>query len=175
MTGRPSGYTQEIADRICERLAEGESLRTICLSEDMPSRSMVFRWLGEHGAFRDQYARAREAQADAIFDDVIDIADDGRNDWMEKQVEGETVGWRENGESARRSALRVDARKWMLGKMQPKKYGDKIAVDHSGAVQVDTRPDFSHLPKEKRDVLRMLLEDAEKAREAAAGAEEAGS
>ena len=163
--GRPSDFSQEIVDRICERLADGESLRAICASEDMPSRSMVFRWLAAHEAFRDQYARAREAQADAIFDDLLDIADDGRNDWMERCVEGEVVGWKENGESARRSALRVDARKWMLGKMQPKKYGEKLAVDHSGAVAVDTRPDFSGLSKDKRDVLKLLLMEAEQGRD----------
>jgi hypothetical protein len=86
-----------------------------------------------HPEFQDQYAHAREAQADAIFDDILEIADDGRNDWMEKKdSEGENIGWRENGEALRRSALRVDARKWMAGKLRPKKYGDKVVNEHSG-------------------------------------------
>lgn len=131
---RGTDYTDEIAAEICERLADGESLRTICADSEMPNRSTVFRWLADEGnvSFRDQYARAREAQADAIFDDILEIADDGSNDWMEKKDgEGNSLGWRENGEALRRSVLRVDARKWMAGKLRPKKYGEKL--QHTGA------------------------------------------
>jgi hypothetical protein len=133
--GRPSKFSQETADTICERLALGESLRAVCSGDDMPSQSMVFRWLAseEHAEFREQYARAREAQADSLFDEILDIADDGSNDWMErKNQEGENIGWQENGEALRRSALRVDARKWMAGKLQPKKYGDKTQMQLTG-------------------------------------------
>jgi hypothetical protein len=129
MTGRPSTFTVEIADAICERLADGESLRSICETEGMPNKATVFRWLGANEAFRDQYARAREAQADTLVDDILEIADDGRNDWMErKNSDGEAIGWQENGEAIRRSVLRIDARKWLAGKMRPKKYGDKLAL-----------------------------------------------
>lgn len=133
-TGRPSAYTQKVADTICERLANGESLRAICVSEDMPDKATVFRWLGDdaRAVFRDQYARARESQADALFDEMLDIADDGSNDWMEKRnADGENIGWTENGEALRRSALRVEARKWMAGKLRPKKYGDKLEIDNN--------------------------------------------
>jgi hypothetical protein len=126
--GRPSNYTQEIADKICERLADGESLRSICDSKAFPSKSMVFRWLASNEAFRDQYARARETQADSLFDEILSIADDGRNDWMERE-DGKLV---ENGEALRRSILRVDARKWMAGKLRPKVYGDKAQMEHAG-------------------------------------------
>ncbi len=126
---RPLEFKQHVADIICERLADGESLREICQDENMPHRSTVFKWLSRIEAFADQYARAREAQADAIFDDVLEIADDGRNDWMEKYGrDGESIGWQENGEALRRSQLRIDARKWMAGKLRPKKYGDKLAL-----------------------------------------------
>ncbi|ANH05030.1 hypothetical protein [Shinella sp. HZN7] len=126
-------YTDEIANTICERIADGESLRSICDDKGMPSRSAVFRWLSGNEDFRDQYARAREVQADAIFDDILTIADDGTNDWMEKKnAEGETIGWMENGEAIRRSQLRIDARKWMAAKLRPKKYGDKIDLTHAG-------------------------------------------
>lgn len=128
---RPSDFTQEIADAICERLADGESLRTICTAEDMPNKATVFRWLANNDAFRDQYASAREAQADALFDEILDISDDGSNDWMErKNSDGQNIGWMENGEALRRSALRVDARKWIAGKLRPKKYGDKLELEH---------------------------------------------
>lgn len=130
--GRPTDYTQETADIICERLADGESLRTICDDADMPARSTVFRWLSLHKEFSDQYARAKEVQAEVLADELISIADDGRNDWMERKNEdGENIGWRENGEALRRSALRIDTRKWVAAKLLPKKYGEKIAVGGS--------------------------------------------
>ncbi len=118
---RPSIFTQAIADKICERLALGESLRKICLDADMPGRSTLFRRLRDNEEFRNQYARAREDQADAIFDECLDIADDGTNDFMGK---GDTY----NGDAIQRSRLQVDTRKWMAGKMRPKKYGDKTLI-----------------------------------------------
>ena len=127
--GRPSEYEPVIADIICEHLADGISLREICRGEDMPNKSTVFRWLAAHADFRDQYARAREAQADALADELLDIADDGDNDWMERKGEdGQSLGWRGNGEAIQRSRLRVDTRKWIASKLKPKKYGDKLAV-----------------------------------------------
>ncbi len=135
MTGITT-FTEEIGDAICERLALGESVRSICGDEDMPSMSTVFKWLRDNEAFSQQYARAREVQADALFDDIIDIADDGRNDWMEKRnADGENIGWQENGEALRRSQLRIDARKWMAGKLRPKKYGDKLDIDQKTTLE----------------------------------------
>lgn len=125
---------------ICDRISNGESLRAICASEGMPAASTVFLWLNDDSTFSEQYARAREAQADALFDEILEIADDGSNDWMErKNADGENIGWRENGEAMRRSQLRVDARKWMAGKLKPKKYGDKIDLNVSG--NLETTPD----------------------------------
>lgn len=131
--GRPSDFTQETADIICERLADGESLRAICISDDMPSKTSVFRWLASNEAFRDQYARAREAQADHLADEILEISDDGTNDWMERQGEdGKSVGWQLNGEHVQRSRLRVDSRKWYASKVAPKKYGEKVQQEVSG-------------------------------------------
>ena len=120
-------FSQEIFDTICDRLADGESLRSICSDDGMPTKSNVFRWLTGHPERADQYARAREAQADALFDDVLSIADDARNDWMEQHGEDD-VGYKVNGEHIQRSRLRIDARKWMAGKLRPKVYGEKIAI-----------------------------------------------
>lgn len=131
MQGRPSIFTPELADLICERIANGESLRSICRDDAMPACSSVFKWLNENKSFSEQYARAREAQADALFDDVLDIADDARNDWMETHAE-DSMGWRVNGENIQRSRLRVDARKWMAGKLAPKKYGEKVTTELTG-------------------------------------------
>jgi hypothetical protein len=127
-----STYTEEMAGKICERIADGESLKAICEDAEMPSKATVFKWLAENTAFSDQYARAREVQADALFDDILSIADDGRNDWMEKMsADGGNMGWQENGEALRRSQLRIDARKWMAGKLRPKKYSEKLQVEGS--------------------------------------------
>ena len=108
---------------ICEGIADGRSLRSICEAEDMPSKSAVFRWLGVNEAFRDQYARARESQADVLFDEILSIADDGKNDTYATE-DGERV----NHEVIARSKLRVDARKWMAGKLRPKVYGEKLEL-----------------------------------------------
>lgn len=129
--GRPSDFSQEIAAEICDRLCAGESLRTICRDDHMPACSTVFVWLSKHEAFAEQYARARDVQADAIFEEILDIADDARNDWMERRGEND-AGWQANGEHIQRSRLRVDARKWMAGKLAPKKYGEKAQVEVSG-------------------------------------------
>lgn len=117
---------------ICERLADGESLRAICRDDDMPNKATVFRWLGLHDEFSDQYARARETQADSLFDDVLEIADDARNDWMERNGDDDQ-GWQANGEHIQRTRLRIDARKWMAGKLRPKVYGEKSQFEHTGA------------------------------------------
>lgn len=135
--GRPTDFSSIVADMICNRIADGESLRSICDADDMPNKATVFRWLTSHAEFSDQYARAREAQADAIVDEMLDIADDGRNDWMERHDdEGGNIGWRENGEAIRRSALRIDARKWMAAKLRPKKYSEKLDVNSKTTLEV---------------------------------------
>jgi hypothetical protein len=120
--GRPSLYTQELADQICEQLAEGISLRTVCLAEDMPSARTVFRWLRTNEDFCQQYARAKEESADALFEETIDIADES--------LEGaQDADPKSSGAIVQAYRLRVDTRKWYMSKMKPKKYGDKI--DHT--------------------------------------------
>lgn len=104
-------------------------MRTVCADDAMPCMTTVFKWLREKPEFTQQYTRAKEESADAMFEEMMDIADDGTNDWMEAHTkEGEALGWRENGEALQRSRLRVDTRKWALSKLKPKKYGDKIAL-----------------------------------------------
>lgn len=161
MTGRPSEFAQETADAICERIADGESLRSICKSDEMPACSTVFKWLAASQSFAEQYARAREAQADALFDEILDIADDGSNDWMVKNgADDENLGWRENGEALRRSVLRVDARKWMAGKLRPKKYGDKLQhtdASGEGPVQIAHSGQIGKLDDHERATLRDMI------------------
>ncbi len=122
--GRPSIYTQPLAVKICRRLAEGESLRAICADKAMPAISTVMGWLfdGNHDEFSEQYARAREAQAEIRADEIVDIADDDANDFTADK-DGNLVA---NNEHIQRSRLRVDARKWIAAKLLPKRYGDKL-------------------------------------------------
>lgn len=129
MAGRPSGYSDAIAETICLRLAEGESLKRICEDSDMPSRSMVFRWLHQNDVFRDKYAQAKERQAQYWAEEILDIADDGTNDYMETSDGREVL----NGEHVQRSKLRIDSRKWLLSKLLPKKYGERVHNEVTGA------------------------------------------
>ena len=128
---RHSSFTQQIADEICLRLIEGQSLRTICSDDHMPTVSTVMSWLmlGSSGddryvQFLGQYARARDAQGDTYADEIIKIAD-------------ETPP-----EEAHLGRLRVDARKWVASKLKPKKYADKIDLGVSGDVSITVKDSF---------------------------------
>lgn len=127
---RPSKYSQQLADALCDLLVDGKSLRTICSTAKMPSRSTVIRWLAENEAFRNQYARARELQADTLAEEILDIADKAvLGERLKKDGKGKVVE-RQTGDMVERSKLMIDARKWYAGKLQPKKYGERVALDH---------------------------------------------
>lgn len=128
--GRPTDYTEELVSEFCARMVEGRSVRSICHDEDMPSASTIFLWISKHEGFSEQYAIAKEASVEALADDILDIADNASNDWME--AHGDSEGYRQNGEAIRRSKLRVDSRKWLLSKIAPKKYGEKVQQEVSG-------------------------------------------
>lgn len=114
--GRPSLFTQELADRICARLAAGETLRAVCRDEDLPHESTVRLWARDNEAFYTQYAKAREIGYAGLADQLTEIADD------------------KSGDPAR-DRLRLDTRKWLLSKALPKIYGDKVA--HVGGEEED--------------------------------------
>jgi hypothetical protein len=136
---RPTDYSQEIADKICEAIADGQSLRSICLADDMPNKATVFRWLNLHQEFSDQYARARDEQAETLADDIVSIVDGAANPLMVDGVpmmnDGKPV-MVTDAASVAHARLKMDARKWVASKLKPKKYGDKLDVDakHSGTV-----------------------------------------
>jgi hypothetical protein len=122
---RPTEYTKDLADYICRQLAEGRSLRSICEEQDIPARSTVYDWLDSnlHG-FPDQYARARKRQAETMLDEILEIADDTSQDTTITDF-----GPKPDTEWISRSKLRVDARKWAMSKLAPKKYGDAKSID----------------------------------------------
>ena len=103
------------------------------LSESMPDKSTVFRWLRINKEFRDQYEIAKQESADAMAEEVLDIADDGTNDWIEKlDKDGAVIGEVLNSEHVQRSRLRIDTRKFLMAKMKPKKYGEKVDLNVGG-------------------------------------------
>jgi hypothetical protein len=104
----------------------------------MPCVATIFNWLRTQEGFLEQYEKAKEMQADSLAEDILDIADDGSNDWMERHdKEGENIGWQLNGEHVQRSRLRIDSRKWIASKLKAKKYGDKITNEHTGNLTVE--------------------------------------
>lgn len=124
MTGRPSDYTEEMALAICERLAVGESLSSVCRDDGFPAKTSVLRWLSRHESFRTQYRYAKEASQDAVAEEIFDILDEMPMEKPDGGMDAAAVTWAKN---------RADARKWYLSKIAPKKYGDKIEQTLTGA------------------------------------------
>ena len=103
----------------------------------MPHVDTIYEAFKVDSAFSDSYTRAREDRADGIFEEILEIADNSTNDYMNKKNPDGTKGEEVlNSEHVQRSKLRIDSRKWMLGKMQPKKYGEKQVVDVEGGITI---------------------------------------
>jgi hypothetical protein len=126
-------YNSEAADRVCELLIEGLSLRKICEMEGMPSRRAIFYWLEKNEEFRQRYELARGLQAEAMSHELLEIADDSSKDFIITEDGREVV----NHEAINRSRLRVDTRKFLMSKLLPRKYGDKIQVDGGVDIEAD--------------------------------------
>ena len=127
--GRPSIYSPELAQAICERLAEGETLASICDDDGMPAYRTARGWDLTNADFMPLSTRAREIGIHKMADDCIAIADNGTNDWMLKN-DPDNPGYAFNGEAMQRSKLRIETRIRLIGKWLPKVYGDKVT--HSG-------------------------------------------
>lgn len=140
--GRPKVYSKALADRVLKELALGKTVRRACAKDGMPSVATVYKWLQEVEGFSERYFEAKEWGVEALADQVLDIADDGTNDFMEDQyMKGKTPGYQLNGENIQRSKLRVDTRLKLMSKLKPTKYGDKQFVEESGEkkIIVETR------------------------------------
>lgn len=125
-------YTKEeieiVFNEICDEIEQGSSLRAALRKDKRPSSKTFFEWIKEDSEKEKQYARATDKRADTIFEDILNIADDNSADVFYDDLGNERV----NNDVIQRAKLRVDARKWMLGKMNPKKYGDKIDMTTNG-------------------------------------------
>lgn len=114
---------RELEERICEMLARGRSMAEICRRKDMPAESTVYKWLAEGGAFSERYAHAREQQADLYADEIIEIADNC------PPIHEEIA----------KAKVRIDTRKWKAARLTPKKYGDRLGLNATAAVKIETR------------------------------------
>ena len=142
-TGRPSKYSDEMAEKICEKIANGRSLRSICAEDGMPTTSTVCKWLIDNKEFSEQYARAREKQADYFAEEIIEIAD---------SAEAESA-------AVAKAKLQIDARKWAASKIAPKKYGDKQEIDvksSDGSMTPAVRLNADEFRKIAEDVLNKV-------------------
>ena len=115
-TGRPSNYTPEIGDEICALITEGLSLNKICQMDEYPALKVVYKWLRDNSEFGNNYARAKQEQADTYADKITDIAID-------------TLAGKYEPNNAR---VAIDALKWTASKLKPKTYGDKLDVESGG-------------------------------------------
>jgi hypothetical protein len=175
--GRPPKYSDSLGQVILELIKEGESIRNISRRKDMPSRPTIYSWINDlDHPFSSQYARAREIGYLKMAEELLDIADDGANDFYDKELDsGKTIQVVDH-EHIQRSRLRVDTRKWILSKMLPKIYGDKVTAQVSGPeggpVEVKDVTPVS-VRQEARVILALLREAQENNDEEHADAEQA--
>ena len=170
--GRPTVYSEAIAQEICERLASGEGLKRICRDDHMPGEVSVRRWaLDPLHPFSALYARAREVQLWGYVDEIVEISDDSRNDYIARlNKSGESASVL-NTENVQRSRLRSDNRKWILSKLLPKTFGDRIATEMTGKdggpIQMENeRPDTLATARWVADILLTGKAEAEKRKRA---------
>ena len=140
--GRPALYNKKLRDEICSRLADGESLRSICRDSHIPHRDTINRWIIENRGevvkdgvvveqgFYDHYSRAKDVCLDNMADEILEISDDGTNDYVKKLSEKGNEFVIVDHEHVNRSRLRVESRKWYLSKLAPKRYGSENTIKH---------------------------------------------
>jgi hypothetical protein len=137
-----SGYTADVGDEICRRLADGESLREICRGHDMPPESTVRQWaIDDRDGLAARYREARALLVERWADEIISIADDGQLEPNDRRV-------------------RVDTRKWLMSKLAPKRYGDRLlhGGDPNNPIRVEMPIDLERLSVAELDALARLTQ-----------------
>lgn len=109
----PSTFSQEQFDEVCNRIAEGRSLNAVCKDEGMPKKSVFLKWLSQNDSIRDQYMRARDVLLLIQGDELTDLSDDVDLDQL----------------AIAKANLQINTRKWVLSKLVPKVYGDRLNLD----------------------------------------------
>lgn len=130
--GRPSIYSDELAQTICDQLVEGKSLRQICDAEGMPDRVTVIRWMGKDPDFATKCARARDEQADLMDDRILDVANKCEAGLIEPHA----------------AKVVISALQWRAMKLKPKKYGESSSIEHSGTLSLESLISSSLKPNE---------------------------
>jgi hypothetical protein len=120
--GRPTDFTEEKASLILALMVEGLSIKKICEQPEMPDPRTIFRWLSANETFRHNYAKAQQDRTTAFAEEMLEIADQYDN--LSDKLDVEHI---------QRARLRIDTRKWLMSKMDPKRYGDKLTQEHTGA------------------------------------------
>ena len=118
--GRPTDYTFELTNRICEELAAGKPIYLICEQDWAPAEGTVHRWLNKYKEFSEAYSYARERQQEKFAAEVITIAD--------------------TDPDPARARNRMNARQWYAGKVSPKKWGDRVGVDVDAKIELSSAP-----------------------------------
>lgn len=131
---KPAYDAAALKSVISDRLGKGESLHTILKSDGMPSFSVVFGWIANDSQFAEQYARAREAQADKMAAEILEISDTPVIGIKKKTDETGKVEVTE-ADMIEHRRLQVDARKWLAARMAPKKYGDKMGIGQADGME----------------------------------------
>jgi hypothetical protein len=146
MTGRPTELTDELAILICERIMQEPSVKAVCEADDMPERWRLYSWLAANPTFADSYTRAREVRLQTMADDIDDIGQGTLNGTYEHQA----------------ARIAIDAKKWILSKLKPRVYGDKLAVGGDAdappiQTEAKVKLDLSGLSMEELDVLEKVM------------------
>lgn len=161
--GRPSTFDQAIADEICSRMAEGEPLREICRDDRMPPWRTVYEWQAAHPEFLARIAHAREMGEEAIFQDCLNIAD---NPLIGEEIEESENGMKvKRGDMLGHRKLQIETRLKLLAKWNPRKWGDKIDLNHGGQennpVEVKTKVVLVPMKAAAETIVRKLDADGE--------------
>ena len=158
MAKRQSKRTPEVEERIIEGLTDGVPLRVLCRQDDMPSWRTVYDWINADPSLASRVAYARDLGFEAIAEDILDIADDGTNDWVERKRPNGTVMNVIDSEHVQRSKLRIDARLKLLACWSPKRYGNKQTVDvgnkENETLKIESNAENAALTLHLAEVLR---------------------
>lgn len=133
---------------VIQSIERGQSLRDAV--KGLMSKGTFYQIVDSNEEYKNQYARACEERENSIFEDILVISDDSSADTYTDDDGNEHT----NNEAIQRSRLRIDARKWMLSKMRPKKYGDKVELDNKGEIAVKVS-----MSKEEAKEISQMLED----------------
>ena len=161
--GRPSTYTEEVGKEVCLRMALGETVVDIQKDECMPSQADIYRWRQIHPDFNAAYARAREDQMHTWADEIIALADDGTKDVLRDEdgkpvlkADGNPKMYREHIDRAR---LMIDTRKWLMAKVLPAVFGDRLQMDATHSIESKSDAELIHALQESARKAGMTPED----------------